>query len=737
LTGVKPFAGQDLDEVIEAVQQGNVPAPRRINSRIPKPLEAICKKAMALEPRGRYSSALALAEDIEHYLADESVSAYRESFAEHARRWRRRHRAVVAATSFAIFLGLIGFIIATVLLTAAHSRERIARTDAEEQLGRALENYRLAREAVDKLHTEVSENQFLHLPGFQPLRQELLRSAQEFYLKLAQKEPEDTAVTADHARALYRLASISADTRGARDALSLLQGALAGLNALPEHAQAECRHDVGLCWHALAISYHQNGQPRSAEGSFQQALSVQDELLAKKPGDAQLRRERRNTCSALAVLYHETGQPQEAEAMYKDSIRLGEELLAEDSEKHGLLRLTLLDTYVNLGNLLRDAGKFPEADESYRQGLDQADLLVSSMPGVPPLESKKASALSARSLGHYMARQPAAAEAGLREAAALQKKLAEENPSVHGYREQWAITLTNLANVQADQGHAARALAAYQQSFKLFAEIAERVPENADYQNNLAASSLNLGTLYFLLGDAERAEAAFLLAIRIREPLVDARGSPLRYAAQLGSAYLNMGFLSHARGDQEKALGWFDKAKEILESVLQKEPRHREGLDFLPKAYAGQGQSLASLGRHADAIKAYDRALELVPSKSQAQYRLFRAGSQAHLRDHVAATKEADNALSQLPADGDALYPAARVYATSANAVSQDTRLSEEERKAKSEQYASKAVELLGKAEESGLFKNPQAAKNLQEDADLKPLRERRDYKALLQKITK
>ena len=45
---------------------------------VPRPLDAICRKAMALRPDDRYASALDLAADVERWLADEPVSAERE-----------------------------------------------------------------------------------------------------------------------------------------------------------------------------------------------------------------------------------------------------------------------------------------------------------------------------------------------------------------------------------------------------------------------------------------------------------------------------------------------------------------------------------------------------------------------------------------------------------------------------------------------------------------------------------
>ena len=61
---------------------------------VPQGLEAIGLKALALKPEGRYPSARALADEIEHWLADEPVSVYREPVTVRLTRWGRRHRTL-------------------------------------------------------------------------------------------------------------------------------------------------------------------------------------------------------------------------------------------------------------------------------------------------------------------------------------------------------------------------------------------------------------------------------------------------------------------------------------------------------------------------------------------------------------------------------------------------------------------------------------------------------------------
>ena len=75
LTGQAPVQGDDVEEVRRKVQKGEINPPRSIDPKIPRPLEAICLKAMALRPVDRYASARELANDLDLWLADEPVSA--------------------------------------------------------------------------------------------------------------------------------------------------------------------------------------------------------------------------------------------------------------------------------------------------------------------------------------------------------------------------------------------------------------------------------------------------------------------------------------------------------------------------------------------------------------------------------------------------------------------------------------------------------------------------------------
>ena len=110
---------------------------------------------MALRPQDRYGSAMAMAEDIESWLADDPVSAYPESILEKTGRWMRHHKTFVRVGSAALLIIALISIIAATLINNAR-REAIQLADNNRELAKRahctptrLERLKEAREAVD------------------------------------------------------------------------------------------------------------------------------------------------------------------------------------------------------------------------------------------------------------------------------------------------------------------------------------------------------------------------------------------------------------------------------------------------------------------------------------------------------------------------------------------------------------------------------------------------------------
>jgi serine/threonine protein kinase len=107
LTGQPPFTGQSRDQLLCQVQEGQFRSPRELKPQTPAPLAAICLKAMALKRESRYGDALELAADVDRWLADEAVRAWREPWRLRARRWLRRHLAIATGTAAALVVAAL------------------------------------------------------------------------------------------------------------------------------------------------------------------------------------------------------------------------------------------------------------------------------------------------------------------------------------------------------------------------------------------------------------------------------------------------------------------------------------------------------------------------------------------------------------------------------------------------------------------------------------------------------
>jgi TolB-like protein/predicted Zn-dependent protease len=104
LTGHPPFAGGTTYETIKLLLETEPRQPRLLNPKIDRDLNIICLKCLEKDPKRRYSSALALAEDLDHWLKHEPIRAHRAGIFSRGRKWVRRNptSALLAASLIAL-----------------------------------------------------------------------------------------------------------------------------------------------------------------------------------------------------------------------------------------------------------------------------------------------------------------------------------------------------------------------------------------------------------------------------------------------------------------------------------------------------------------------------------------------------------------------------------------------------------------------------------------------------------
>src|SRR5216117_500761 len=104
LTGHPPFAGGTTYETIKLLLDTEPRSPRLLNPKIDRDLSTICLKCLEKDPKRRYSSAVALAEDLERWLKHEPIQARRAGVFTRGRKWVRRNptSALLAASLVAL-----------------------------------------------------------------------------------------------------------------------------------------------------------------------------------------------------------------------------------------------------------------------------------------------------------------------------------------------------------------------------------------------------------------------------------------------------------------------------------------------------------------------------------------------------------------------------------------------------------------------------------------------------------
>jgi WD40 repeat protein len=90
------FAGRDRLQLIDHIKNLDPPRPRAVDRNIPRNLETIVLTAMHKEPKRRYQTAEAMAEDLRRFLADEPIKAKPMSQLARLRLWGRRNPALAA-----------------------------------------------------------------------------------------------------------------------------------------------------------------------------------------------------------------------------------------------------------------------------------------------------------------------------------------------------------------------------------------------------------------------------------------------------------------------------------------------------------------------------------------------------------------------------------------------------------------------------------------------------------------
>jgi eukaryotic-like serine/threonine-protein kinase len=683
LTGQAPFLGDSKQQMLLRARQGDFPPPRQVNKLVPPPLEAICLKAMALEPRDRYASAEALAEDIERYLADEPVSAWREPARVRARRWLRRHKAVASGAVATVAVTLAA--LATGLAIVGGLNAQLAKANNDLRSARDAETtaHERTRSALNTMTDDVIEGLLGRQAQHQLSDEEraFLRKVQAFYESLAASQGDTAQAQHDRAIGHMRVGAIRARLGEQREAEAAFRAALDLTKNLAAQSpgSAEYREDVARVQSNLGVLLVETGRPREAEAMLRDALAIEGQLVQEFPERRDYRLGQAQNSTSLANLLRDAGQSREAAATYAAAMATLRQLVRDDLDATDYRR-NLATGLNNWGMLLAELGQPAEAEQAYRESLAELRKLVEAAPHRAP--DRQSLVLGLNNLGILLddTGRPAEAEAAYREQLATAQRLAADYPAVPVHRLGVAAAHGALASHLKDQGQSPDAEAGFRQAIAVLETLSADFPQTPLYRQMLASNHNHLGILQRETDRFAEAEASYRTALALEEQLVAESPDRPEHRQELARTQHNLGALLYFQKRYPESEQLYRQALELRRKLTAEFPASPGYARDVAKSHDTLGLLLMAMDRPADAEAAYREALALRRQLAEkypavVQFRQELAGnhyslaafyeSRGQTAEAEAGYREAGEQFRKLAAD----YPAAGDFANNTAAM--------------------------------------------------------------------
>jgi serine/threonine-protein kinase len=699
LTGQLAFpAGDNIVKTIEKVVKGRFPAPRSVQRSLPPALDAICSKAMALDPKERYQSVRALADDIEHWLADEPVTAYPEGTFGRVARWLRQHRS----WTYSGAAGLVGVcVVATAALVVV---DGLRRSEAEAR-HEAETNFDMAFNAVEEYLTNVSENTLLKEQDsvdIRNLRQQLLQNALKYYQQFVKQRALDPRLQKELAKAYFRVGLITQEIGSPHEALVALGSARAIWERLlaAEPQNEELKGQVGACY--LTIGKLQQGKLDNFEEALNlliRARTILEPLGSRHPDQATYQANLADCLSEIGIVEaHQELTDQALEKLKRARTKL-EELINRSPEVIGY-KSSLAGVMNNEGFVHYKKADYAAAIKSYEEMRDfcqgllkditigpkpvwllnrlaKADYNIATMqlarkdlPGAlqsfeRSLSSRKALAdahpsvtdyhenlgASYREIGDHLrgAHQDDKALDYLQKSLAIFQRLVQSDASAQLHSE--LARSWNALGVLYDEAKRdnAQAIGPFEQAVDQQERAAGMSEDVSDYKVNLSVYLENLGEQYLDLGEVERGRPYYVKAIEFRRGLHRGHPESKAYSLALAEALRKLGAIQRRAGDARAALKSFSDSAEILDALGASAPADAGVVYQRTVVLVQEAVATAEVQKPEDALPFLKRAVEmlrpLVTRESDSEARGSLSEALWHLaRIHWVLNQQADAA---------------------------------------------------------------------------------------------
>jgi tetratricopeptide (TPR) repeat protein len=593
LTGRPPFLNESPFETVRQVLTEEPVRPRRLEPKVPADLETVCLQCLHKEPRKRYATAAALADDLDRFLTGQPILARPAGAMERLLKWSRRRpalAALVVVSAAALLLSVAGII-----------RLQMEVREKDRQRRQAETNLEMAGAAVEHLLT-TGEQRLALLPNAREVQRDLLAEARRFYEKFLRQKGDDPYLRQLRGSSFRRLGLVSHSLgqmeRGDsefNEAIALFEKLTAEAPREPKYRQelARARNSLGNLLEA-AKRHHE------AEEAYRHSRQVYEALLQEFPGDSAFQHELAEVCNNLGILLSRLHRFPEAGDVYHTALTIHEDL-HHRFPTEAVYQRDLAGCLNNLASLHKERGELEQAEKAFREALSLWETLPAPDASWP--ECRHELARTALNLGSILKLQRRLhdAEEAYSRALSLFRELRESFPSVAEYREELAL-LQRYRGFTLFPERAQEAERALRESCALYEKLAVDNPSSPSYRYEWSVSLNHLGILLDQIGNRADGEATWRRAVEAARQLVQQFPSISRYRCQLGRVLDGLGcHLRDRHAKLDEALHDFQEAIEQQRTALQSDPGNAEYRRELGFHYQDLAQLYQRLGRPTEA----------------------------------------------------------------------------------------------------------------------------------------
>jgi serine/threonine-protein kinase len=726
LTGKLAFEAATSKKTVELVKINRFSQPIVVNPECPRPLNAICVKAMATRPEDRYATPLALAEDIEHFLADEIVSAYSETLLERSMRWVKTHRTLASSIAATLVAITCLSVIATLLVGREQQKTQQALdlvTLEKEKTKIAQQSESLARrdtrETLNVVTDDIVGELLARNPDVSHQDQAFFDRVVSQYESLASDSrlgPDSISIQADGyfriGNLQRRLGNLDKAEASYRDAIRLWEGLLSNTSD-----PIAIRRDLAAAKSNLGVAHSEQGQDNKALDLYVAASTHLEESLTLIPSESVSERSRikhqlANVLGNIANAEHRIDPTSDPVPRFERALSLLRESTSDSPEIGSDNSVKLSINYALL--LIESKDLSPLAEKLCRSTIASVRKILTLQPASRELRGDLAKGL--RCLGQVFLQQGKAADAlvALQEAVDVGERLSNEFPGFTAVVLELARCRSGLATSMIALKNP-EAKTVFQQAVVNMESIVQKQPKRIPVRRELAESLEKLSHLSSI--ESPIAIGLRGKSLKVLQDLVDLDPSNLLFRNDLHAMENNIADWYRQKGKLETAAS---KYAEVLAKLDQQElPSQR----VLRAVLFGLADSLAKQSKFDEALPHWERLCLDVTQQNWSRYELQRAICLARTGKIVDGLKAAKLVAESASVEPILIYDAACCHAVAAETLGSND-----------EQFESvrlEAVRLLQNAAKAGFFQEEKWRRQASHDTDLDCLRSMPEFLAL------